>query len=99
MSSTEKYKSGYFDKTLKTVLQNYESILSIMLPSLRKERQITYSPFLPISPENGNVLQVKIEEYRVYDNTIVFIDPANNKKTEILVTGGNCKLQWKVIGQ
>ena len=96
VSSTEKYKSGDFDKTLINILQNYESILSIILPTLRSERKRTYSPFLPISPKTGEVLQVKIEEYKTKDNSIVFIDPSNNKKIETLITGGNCKLQWKV---
>ncbi len=96
ISSSQMYKDGKFDKTIIDILQNYESILSIILPTLRKERKSTYSPFLPISPINGEVLQVKIEEYKVKNNSIVYTDPANNKKTEVLVTGGNCKLQWKV---
>jgi len=96
VSSTEKYKKGNFDEILVNILQNYESILSIILPTLRSERQNTYSPFLPISPITGEVLQVKIEEYRPKDYSIIFTDPINNKKTEVLVTGGNCKLQWKV---
>ena len=96
ISSTESYKAGKFDETLITILQNYESILSIILPSLRSERQATYSPFLPISSVSGNVLQVKIDEYKIKENSIVYVDPSNNKKTETIVTGGNCKLQWKV---
>ena len=96
VSSTNKYKSGDFDKTLTTILENYEEIISVILPTLRSERRQTYSPFLPISQVNGVVLQVKIEEYRPKTNSIIFIDPANNKKTEIEVTKGNCKLQWKV---
>ena len=96
VSSTNKYKSGDFDKTLTTILENYEEIISVILPTLRSERRQTYSPFLPISAVNGVVLQVKIEEYRPKTNSIIFIDPANNKKTEIEVTKGNCKLQWKV---
>ena len=96
VSSTKKYKSGDFDKTLKLILENYEKIISIILPTLRNERQKTYSPFLPISPYSGKVLQVKIEEYRPNSNSVVFIDPDNNKLTEIEITGGNCKLQWKV---
>ena len=96
ISSTESYKAGKFDETLITILQNYESILSIILPSLRSERQATYSPFLPISPVSGNVLQVKIDEYKIKENSIVYVDPSNNKRTETIVTGGNCKLQWKV---
>tara|TARA_Y100000741_G_C18253759_1_gene558183 strand:+ start:946 stop:2532 length:1587 start_codon:yes stop_codon:yes gene_type:complete len=96
ISSTEMYKSGKFDETLINILHNYKSILSIILPTLRSERQSTYSPFLPISPITGEVLQVKIDEYDLKENAIVYTDPSNNKKTKNLVIGGNCKLQWKV---
>ena len=84
ISSTEKYKSGYFDKVLKMILDNHQKISSIILPTLGKERQETYSPFLPISPISGDVLQVKIEEYRPYSSSVIFKDPSNNKLTEVL---------------
>ena len=96
VSSTEKYQSGDFDSTIISILENHEKIMSIILPTLRSERKKTYSPFLPISPISGKVLQVKIDEYRVKSNSIIFIDPSNNKLTEVPVVGGNCKLQWKV---
>ncbi len=96
VSSTEQYTNGFFDNTIIKILQNYEKILEIILPTLRKERKSTYSPFLPISKKTGNVLQIKIDEYRPKDNSIIYTDPLNNKKVEALVTGGNCKLQWKV---
>ena len=96
VSSTEQYKNGFFDKTIIEILQNYEKILEIVLPTLRKERKVTYSPFLPISEQSGNVLQVQIDEYRPENNSIIYTEPTNQKKVEVLVTGGNCKLQWKV---
>ena len=96
VSSTEQYKSGFFDNTIIEILQNYEKILEIILPTLRKERKSTYSPFLPISKQTGDVLQIQIDEYRPKSNSIVYTEPQNNKKEEMLVTGGNCKLQWKV---
>ncbi len=96
ISSTESYKKGDFDNILIKILHNYESILNIILPTLRAERQGTYSPFLPISPITGEVLQVKIEEYNIKNNSIIYTEPSNNKKMETLVTGGHCKLQWKV---
>ncbi len=96
VSSTEQYKSGFFDITILEILQNYEKILEIILPTLRKERRNTYSPFLPISKKTGNVLQIQIDEYKPKDNTIIYTEPTDQKKVEILVTGGNCKLQWKV---
>ena len=96
VSSTEQYQSGDFDSTIIEILQNYEKVLEIILPTLRKERKSTYSPFLPISKESGDVLQIKIDEYRPESNSIIYTEPKNNKKVEVLVTGGNCKLQWKV---
>ena len=96
VSSTHKYQSGDFDETVISILQNYEKINSIILPTLRTERKKTYSPFLPISEITGQVLQVKIEEYRARTNSIIYIEPTNNKKVETEVTGGKCKLQWKV---
>src|ERR1700745_4390697 len=49
LSSTDCYTSGRFDVTLLRVLERFEKIMEIMLPSLREERAQTYSPFLPLS--------------------------------------------------
>jgi lysyl-tRNA synthetase class 1 len=95
MSATETYKAGAFDATLLRMLAAYDQVMAIMLPSLREERQQSYSPFLPISPVNGAVLQVPILETKVDTGTIVFTDPANGKLTEVPVTGGHVKCQWK----
>ena len=93
MSSTECYKAGLFDAQLLDVLRHSRDILDIILPTLGKERQQTYSPFLPISPSTGRVLQVPMEEYR--EDTVVFRDE-DGTLVEQPVTGGHCKLQWKV---
>ena len=95
-SSSDWYKSGRFDPTLKLVLQHYDAIMAIMLPSLRDERRATYSPFLPICPHTGQVLQVPMVEIRPESDTVVYRDPQTNQLVEVLVTGGHCKLQWKV---
>ncbi len=52
MSSTDCYKSGRFDAALLKVLENFDAVMDIMLPSLREERAQSYSPFLPIDAEN-----------------------------------------------
>ncbi len=95
MSATEVYKSGAFDATLLKMLAAYDEVMAIMLPSLREERQQSYSPFLPISPLTGAVLQVPIVECKVEAGTIVFADPDAGKLTEVPVTGGHVKCQWK----
>ena len=63
-SSTETYTNGVFNKSLLLVLEKYEEIMNIMLPTLGKERKSTYSPFLPICPTTGKVLEVPIVEIK-----------------------------------
>jgi lysyl-tRNA synthetase class 1 len=94
-SATEYYASGRFDAALLRVLERYDAIMAIMLPSLREERSQTYSPFLPIHPESGVVMQVPVIERKLNAGTIVWRDPDSGKTYETPVTGGHCKLQWK----
>ncbi len=94
MSSTDCYRSGRFDKALLAVLEHYETVRDIVLPTLGPERRATYSPFLPVSPKSGQVLQVPILEWNKKTGTIVFED--DGQKTELPVTGGHVKCQWKV---
>ena len=93
-SSTVLYKSGVFDETLKLILFNYDKIMNIILPTLGPERRKSYSPFLPICPETGHVLEVAILEKNIASHEIVY--ESNGKKFSTPITGGNCKLQWKV---
>ncbi len=94
-SSTDYYTSGKFDAALLRVLERYDAVMAIMLPSLREERSGTYSPFLPVHPETGIVMQVPVTERKLDAGTIVWTDPLTSKTYETPVTGGRCKLQWK----
>ncbi len=93
-SSTEYYKAGRFDAMLLMALERFDKILEIMLPTLGEERRATYSPFLPVSPKTGHVLQVPTLERNVAKGTIVYEEP-DGERVEIAVTGGNVKMQWK----
>jgi lysyl-tRNA synthetase class 1 len=95
LSATECYRSGRFDRTLLTVLERYDEVMAVMLPSLREERQQTYSPFLPLHPKTGVVMQVPIDERNRDAGTIVWRDPETGERFETPVTGGHAKLQWK----
>ena len=94
MSSTDCYKSGRFDATLMLFLQRFDAVMKIMLPSLREERAQSYSPFLPIHPKTGIVMQVPAEP-NAARGTIAWSDPDTGERFETPVTGGHCKLQWK----
>ncbi|WP_332773762.1 lysine--tRNA ligase [Phenylobacterium sp.] len=94
VSSTDCYRGGRFDQTLLTALARFDAIQKIMLPSLGEERRATYSPFLPISPKTGKVLQAPTLERHVERGTIVFRDE-DGEPTEVPVTGGGVKMQWR----
>ena len=94
-SSTDYYTSGRFDAALLRMLDRFDQVQAIMLPSLREERAATYSPFLPIHPRTGVVMQVPLEAMDVKAGTIAWRDPDTREAFETPVTGGHCKLQWK----
>lgn len=94
ISSSSQYESGAFDEALKNVLRNYQGIMDIMLPTLRKERAATYSPILPISEKSGIVLQVPVEVVDADAGLVAFDDDGERVTQSIL--GGKAKLQWKV---
>ncbi|WP_425092621.1 lysine--tRNA ligase [Tropicimonas sp. S265A] len=93
-SATDYYTAGRFDEMLLVALERFDKIMEIMLPTLGAERQASYSPFLPISPKTGHVLQVPTLERNVAKGTIVYEEP-DGERIEIPVTGGNVKMQWK----
>ncbi len=95
VSATECYRSGRMDEALLCVLRHYDAVMGVILPTLGAERRATYSPFLPICPRTGIVLQVPVIACDIDAGTIVYVDPENGSKIETPVTGGHCKLQWK----
>ncbi len=95
MSSTETYRSGRFDAALLRMLERFDQVQAIMLPSLREERAATYSPFLPIHPKTGIVMQAPVLAHDAKAGTIRWRDPDTGEEFETPVTGGACKLQWK----
>ncbi len=95
VSATEAYASGMFDTTLLAMLAAYDKVMDIILPTLGPERRATYSPFLPVCPRTGRVLQVPMVERHPKKGTVVYIDPDTGEKVETPVTGGRVKCQWK----
>ena len=95
LSATECYRSGRFDATLLKILAAYDKVRKVILPTLGEERRQTYSPFLPISPKTGRVLQVPVIDHDADAGTITFEDEDGERQT-VPVTGGHVKCQWKV---
>ncbi len=95
ISATEFYRSGAFDEVLLRAVEKYDEIMAVMLPTLREERQKTYSPFLPISQKTGRVLYVPMQSVDAAAGTITYIDPEDGEEVTTPVTGGRVKFQWK----
>ena len=95
ISATDMYSSGQFDRALLDILANYDAVTNIILPTLGPERRETYSPFLPLCPRTGQVLQAKVVSLDAQAGEITYIDPQTNDHVSVPVTGGHCKLQWK----
>ena len=95
ISATKCYKSGKFDNALKKILLHYEDIKNVILPTLGEERKKTYSPFLPVCPKSGKVLQVNITSIDNKNNTVSYFDEDSKTTITVSILGGACKLQWK----
>ncbi|WP_371431457.1 lysine--tRNA ligase [Novosphingobium sp.] len=95
VSASDRYNAGGFDDALKSVLRHYDAIMGIMLPTLREERRKTYSPVLPVSPTNHQVLQVPVDVVDAEAGVIRFED-VTGEMVEQSILGGQSKLQWKV---
>ena len=77
------------------MLAVHEEVRAVILPTLGPDRRATYSPFLPIHPRTGIVMQVPMEEVRPEAGTVVWRDPETGERFETPVTGGHVKAQWK----
>ncbi len=94
-SSTQYYREGRFDAALLRILALHEEVVATILPTLGAERASTYSPFLPINPRTGVVMQVRVDRIDTDAGTIFWQDPDDEARYETPVVGGAVKLQWK----
>ena len=94
VSATDAYTSGRMDGAMIRMLEVYDEVMDILLPSLGEDRRKTYAPILPISPKTGRVLYVPLLERDAATGKVVFQDE-DGTRTTIDVRGGAAKLQWK----
>ncbi len=93
-SSSDYYAQGRFDAALRRVLEAFDEITAVILPTLGPERRGTYSPILPVHPLTGVVEQVRIDRVDASAATVFWTD-AEGRRFETSVLGGAAKCQWK----
>lgn len=94
-SSTDYYRGGRFNDALRTIATHHNTIRDIIAPTLGPERRATYSPILPIHPETGVVMQVRIDQVDAAAAMVTWSDPDNGAIFTTSILDGNAKLQWK----
>src|SRR3982075_3524272 len=92
-SSTDYYTSRKFDAALLRMLERFDAVMAVMLPSLREERAASYSPFLPICPRTGVVLYVPIVAHDAKAGTVSYDDPETKERVTLPVSGGRRQIQ------
>ena len=91
-SSTDAYKSGLFNETIKKIIKNYDEIINVVLPTLGEEENLIVH-FFNQSEITGKILQVPIGKLIMKIFCFIYEDSVLKSKS---VLDGNCKLQWKV---
>ncbi|MGH7925451.1 MAG: lysine--tRNA ligase [Candidatus Binatus sp.] len=101
--AAEMYSSGRFDEGLKLILEKHADIVAIIAPTLREENRAGWSPFMPICPKCGQVVERAVTAYHPERGTIEFTceksaggRPGCGFRGEQSVFGGLAKVQWKV---
>jgi lysyl-tRNA synthetase class 1 len=99
----EMYSSGRFDEGLKLILEKHAEIIAIIAPTLRPENRAGWSPFMPICPKCGQVVERAVTAYHPERASIEFTCEKSAGGTsgcgfrgEQSVLGGMAKVQWKV---
>ena len=101
--SSEMYSSGRFDEGLKLILEKHKEIIAIIAPTLREENRAGWSPFMPICPKCGHVVERSVTAYHPERGTVEFTCEKSaggargcGFSGEQSVLGGMAKVQWKV---
>ncbi len=103
MRAAHMYESGRFDEGLKLILDKHAEITAIIAPTLREENRAGWSPFMPICPNCGQLVERTVSAYHPERGSVEFIceKSAGGRlgcgfRAEQSVLGGKAKVQWKV---
>lgn len=111
-SSKDQYRGGVFNHGLLRILEKYDDVRGIILPTLGQKRddegdKSAWSPFMPVCTNCGKVYTTRVEEVHPADGELTYscsngFDfkgiqvPACGHRERIPVTDGRVKVGWKV---
>ena len=111
-SSKDQYRAGVFNGGLQRILECYDEVRDVILPTLGQKRgddsdRSTWSPFMPVCESCGKVYTTRVTATHVADGRIGyacdedFTTRGNTVKScghtgEMAIGDGNVKVGWKV---
>lgn len=103
VSSKDQYRDGTFNDGLDHILQNYEQIRDVIVPTLREQNRADWSPFFPICQNCGKIYTTQVTDISKDDGTVSYRCSQNFRGIAdcghagtVPVTDGHIKVGWKV---
>ncbi len=103
ISSKDKYRSGEFNSGLLRILECYDEVRNVIVPTLRKPSREDWSPFFPVCENCGKVNNTRVTDTHPEDGTISYVcdqsfrgSQACGHESTVPVTDGHVKVGWKV---
>ncbi|MFO8056033.1 MAG: lysine--tRNA ligase [bacterium] len=106
-SSKDEYSSGAFNQGLHLVLENYDKVREVILPTLGEENRQEWSPVIPACRNCGRIYTTVVTGHNAERDTVSYSCTASFGKGDDMVKGcghhdevsvldGNAKVGWKV---
>ena len=76
-SSQDQYRSGVFNEGLQRILQNYDAVRDVILPTLGQKKgegedRSTWSPFMPVCESCGKVYTTRVVETHIDEGELTY---------------------------
>lgn len=102
-SSLDQYQKGVFNKEIEIILHNYETLKTIVLPTIAPENRQQWAPFFPICERCGRLYTARITEIHLDCLEISYHCDLDFGETKgcghagrMSALNGNGKLPWKI---
>ncbi|MBA2662811.1 MAG: lysine--tRNA ligase [Bradymonadaceae bacterium] len=102
-SSKDQYRNGVFNEGLLRILECYDAVRDVIIPTLSKENREAWSPFFPVCEQCAKVYSTRITATHPQEGTVSYACDQSFRGIEacghtgtLPVTDGNVKVGWKV---
>ncbi len=95
-ASDAMYTGGVFNEGLVRILERYDAVRDVILPTLSEEKRDAWSPFFPICTACGRVNGTEVVATFPERGSLAYRCTTCGHEGEVPVTDGHVKVGWKV---